>query len=292
LREKKFDASGKHRVSLEYIRKKFLEAGYTLISDECRNNKQLLDYECSNGHKRKIRWNDFQQKHRCSECQNMHSPSISYVKKVFDERGYVLLSKVFENAHKELDYICPEGHVGKITWHSFRKKCGCAECGGTKRKTIDEVWEIFSNVGIELLSTEYKNSSTKLIGLCKNDHVFYTSISSFRFRCPICSIGPVSKMSQKWLDAVRVSEREVSIFAAGKKLIVDGFDQETNTVYEFFGDYWHGNPNVYNQDVVNQNNKKTFGELFDETLERLFLLRQIGYNLNIIWEEDFLRSRG
>ena len=28
--------------------------------------------------------------------------------------------------------------------------------------------------------------------------------------------------------------------------IVDGYDSKTNTIYEFNGDFWHGNPNIYN----------------------------------------------
>ena len=48
----------------------------------------------------------------------------------------------------------------------------------------------------------------------------------------------------------------------------DGFDPITNTVYEFYGDYWHGNPFIYNQNDINKVNKKSFGQLYKETRNR------------------------
>lgn len=110
--------------------------------------------------------------------------------------------------------------------------------------------------------------------------------------CPKCSRGNVSEASQKWLDSlcVPVESREAWVFIGpNKKLKVDAYIPETNTVYEFLGDYWHGNPAVFDSDKVNSNNKKTFGRLFDETLERLNTLRSGGYNLNVIWEDTFKR---
>lgn len=35
---------------------------------------------------------------------------------------------------------------------------------------------------------------------------------------------------------------EYRIEGVGK---VDGFCEQTNTVYEYHGDYWHGNPDIY-----------------------------------------------
>jgi len=82
-----------------------------------------------------------------------------------------------------------------------------------------------------------------------------------------------------------VKNREVLLPELGIR--VDGFDPKTNTVYEFLGDYWHGNPNVYYAHNYHPVRKVSFGQLFDETVERFFLLRRSGYNLNVIWEGDF-----
>ena len=33
----------------------------------------------------------------------------------------------------------------------------------------------------------------------------------------------------------------------GTRYHADGFCKDTNTIYEFHGDYWHGNPKLTNQ---------------------------------------------
>lgn len=107
--------------------------------------------------------------------------------------------------------------------------------------------------------------------------------------CSICNRGPVSKRSQKWLDALNIPNeyREFSIKNLGIK--VDAYNPETNTVYEFLGDYWHGNPNnsKYPMEEINSHNKKSFGKLYQETLDRIKLLKENGYKVTYIWESDF-----
>jgi G:T-mismatch repair DNA endonuclease (very short patch repair protein) len=44
----------------------------------------------------------------------------------------------------------------------------------------------------------------------------------------------------------------------GAKL--DGFNQETNTVYQYYGCFWHGCPECYNEDTINNVNDETMGD--------------------------------
>lgn len=39
-----------------------------------------------------------------------------------------------------------------------------------------------------------------------------------------------------------MENREVVIKISGRIFKVDGFDPIINTIYEFYGDFWHGNP--------------------------------------------------
>jgi hypothetical protein len=68
---------------------------------------------------------------------------------------------------------------------------------------------------------------------------------------------------------------------------VDGFDPETNTIYEFNGDYWHGNPVKYNPEDINEINHKTFSELYKETLIKKEILENAGYKVVSIWESEW-----
>ncbi len=68
----------------------------------------------------------------------------------------------------------------------------------------------------------------------------------------------------------------------------DGYCRETNTIYEFYGDYWHGNPKVFEDTVYNKSQNKTMGEIYQNTIIRENRIKELGYNLVTIWENEFL----
>ena len=71
----------------------------------------------------------------------------------------------------------------------------------------------------------------------------------------------------------------------------DGYCKETNTIYEFHGDYWHGNPNIYPPTFYNKISHLTMGELYDKTLKKENCIKELGYNLVVMWEADYLQNR-
>jgi G:T-mismatch repair DNA endonuclease (very short patch repair protein) len=74
-------------------------------------------------------------------------------------------------------------------------------------------------------------------------------------------------------------------------LSADGYDPDTNTIYLFHGNYWHGNPAMYDANKINAHNGKTFGELYNKTkqVENKFL--EYGYKLVVVWEAEWTASR-
>ena len=106
--------------------------------------------------------------------------------------------------------------------------------------------------------------------------------------CHLCAGTSVSVVSQRWLSTLNKElKKEHKIEHATGYYVVDGYDSLTNTVYEFYGDYWHGNPSVFNHDKLNKSIDKTFGELYNDTMLREQTLKDLGYNIVTIWESDF-----
>uniref|UniRef100_A0A8D8ZAP4 DNA-directed DNA polymerase n=1 Tax=Cacopsylla melanoneura TaxID=428564 RepID=A0A8D8ZAP4_9HEMI len=64
---------------------------------------------------------------------------------------------------------------------------------------------------------------------------------------------------------------------------VDGFDKETNTVYQYHGCFWHGCPKCFHEDIINNVNQETMGDLYEKTLRRSSKIRDAGYNLVEMW---------
>jgi len=106
--------------------------------------------------------------------------------------------------------------------------------------------------------------------------------------CPKCSKGNISKLSQKWLDFLSVGKREIKL--PGFKFRVDGFDIETNTIYEFLGDYWHGGSR---KDLVgtNQFTNTTFEKLRSQTFMRFEKLKAAGYKVFYVWESEYNQGK-
>jgi hypothetical protein len=111
--------------------------------------------------------------------------------------------------------------------------------------------------------------------------------------CRKCAALSISKPEIEWLDCLNILEenRQKRIKIKNKIFKVDGFDPETNTVYEFYGDFWHGNPSRYLSEDINLANKRSFGDLYHATIEREELLKSAGYNLITIWESDYKNTK-
>ena len=100
--------------------------------------------------------------------------TIEFIRSKFKKEDYQLLTTEYKNALQKLEYICPKGHRGNMSWHSFQKGHRCAECGGTKKKTIEFIKSKFEKIGYILLTKEYKNAHQKLEYICPEGHRWFT----------------------------------------------------------------------------------------------------------------------
>lgn len=86
------------------------------------------------------------------------------------------------------------------------------------------------------------------------------------------------------------AKRNIRIDLDGRKRSVDAFDPDTNTVYEFWGDWWHGHPDFFDPNEVHPKTKTTYGELYQQTLDKRQAILNNGYTLVEIWEHEFEQS--
>ena len=104
-----------------------------------------------------------------------------------------------------------------------------------------------------------------------------------------------SYKSISWLESIIETEQIYiqhalnggEFLIPGTRLKADGFCSETNTIYEFHGNYWHGNPELYEANVLNESTNCTMGELYRKTLNREKEIKELGYNLVVMWENDY-----
>lgn len=187
------------------------------------------------------------------------------------------------------------GNFSQLPYVHIRGKGGCHECNVVNRQKMDvdtfiKISNDIHNGYYDYSIVEYKNSRTKVVIICPKHGEFSIKPSSHITKkqgCPKCK-KRISTNEDKWLDSMGITNRQKKIIANNKIYFVDGFDPITNTVYEFNGDYWHGNPHKFNRDDINKTIGIPFGELYDRTIEKENNLRSIGYNVVKVWESDYL----
>lgn len=83
------------------------------------------------------------------------------------------------------------------------------------------------------------------------------------------------------------NEKKFDIFENGfTYVLVDLYDETTNKVIEFYGDFWHANPLIYKENDVVRNGL-TAKEIWNHDKMRISLLKE-KFNLDIrtVWEYD------
>ena len=146
--------------------------------------------------------------------------------------------------------------------------------------------------------SDYINCTTKIIIICKIHGEFTkTPLAHYysHIGCPKCSNNTYSKPSILWLDFLsKFYNINIKHYLNHGEFLIpttrykaDGYCEENNTIYEFHGDFWHGNPEIYKQDEINKKTNCSFKELYEKTIIREEKIKELGYNLVIIWENDW-----
>lgn len=142
-----------------------------------------------------------------------------------------------------------------------------------------------------LVSENYRTTDSIVKIKCKYHGVFEQLVWSHLIGkgCSMCGTY-VSKGETNWLNSLLIPQeyRQRTIMIGERKIKVDAYDPTTNTIYEFYGDYWHGNPNVFSANQINTRaSGKTMQELYDRTIDKEQLIKSAGYSLISIWESDW-----
>jgi hypothetical protein len=221
------------------------------------------------------------------KAQNLHGQLYDYSK--VDYKYSIEKIEIICRKHGSF-FQKPNGHLNG--W-------GCRKCGRdivakkfarTKEEFIAQSKKIHGDLyNYDLV--EYVNDSTKVEIVCSIHGSFWmngTNHISGKQGCRPCNMGKSFKCS-KWLNDIgvpqKIREKKV-VFSDGSWIIADAYDIKKSIIYEYWGDYWHGNPTVYDPKYWNPNTKSSMGELFEKTLIKRNKIISNGFHLIEKWETD------
>jgi len=208
---------------------------------------------------------------------------------------YSYADVVYEKALEKVTIICPEHGSFSMKASNHLSGQGCKMCANSLLRTkfakgkAEFIRDARLIHGDEYTYTKvnYINSKTKVEILCEKHGSFMQAPGTHTLQacgCPRCSAAGISKKEIAWLNSLSI-EGVITQFKVGKYR-VDGYDPKTNTVYEFLGSFWHGDPTIY-KEGINPINKKKYTTLYEEWLHRRKELINQGFNVVEMWESDF-----
>lgn len=218
---------------------------------------------------------------------------------------YQYTKTIFLGSLQEVEIVCKiHGSFFRIASEHLRGQ-GCRDCAvgkanDLKRKAfITKAKKVHGDL-FNYDKVTYPLQKGRIEIVCKLHGSFLQAPATHLVGsgCPDCVAKSYSNIAINWIEQYAFTHRLKSIQHAlngGEYLIpstrfkVDGYHPRSNTVFEFHGDAFHGNPNRYKpQDKCHPFNKNITADcLYKETLKREDLLKSLGYKLVVIWEYDY-----
>lgn len=228
--------------------------------------------------------------------KKLSSNTIEFIKKSIQIHGnkynYDKVNYINQRTCVEID--CKFHGTFKVSPHDHLAGHNCPLCCGTPKSTTEKFIQKSKKIHgdkYDYSLVNYSHNKSKIKIICPNHGMFLQQalIHLQNHGCPKCSRN-VSNPEIEFLDYLNIKTRNVRL-PEWKMKPVDGYDEQTNTIYEFLGDYWHGNPNKYNSVDINKVTNQTFKELYDNTFIMLNKLKSYGYTVNYIWESDWKKFK-
>jgi ssDNA-binding Zn-finger/Zn-ribbon topoisomerase 1 len=202
---------------------------------------------------------------------------------------------VYKNIDTKVSIICKiHKEFLQTPYHHINRKQGCPQCKGSRiskskamslQDFVDKANILHNNKYDYSKIEKYTNAHTSIIIVCKKHGEFLQTPNNHLYAkngCPSCGYN-TSNTANEWLDSLNIPKqnREVTIIVNGIKYKVDAL--HNNTIYEYFGNFWHGNPEIFDPNDVNPRNKETYGNLYNKTLEKISNLEKSSYKFIYLW---------
>jgi hypothetical protein len=181
---------------------------------------------------------------------------------------------------------------------------GCFKCGyilsaNAKKSNTEKFIEKAIKIHCDKYNyskVNYEYGKKRVIIICKEHGEFTQTPEKHLLErgCSKCN-SSFSKPQIQWLDflenfnniTIQHAMNDGEFRIPTTRYFADGYCKENNTIYEFHGDYWHGNPNKFNPNELNKTVGKTYKELYEDTLKREQEIKNLGFNLEVMWESDW-----
>lgn len=231
----------------------------------------------------------------CSKCKRVKKLTHEeYVDKAIQIHGaykFQYLSN-YINMHEIIHIKCNVCNIDYQDKAMAHLQSGCLQCNGRKMTTQFFRKKLITKYGedkFDFSDSDYKSLGTTNIKCKRCNQIikrWCVNLLNRNVSCNNCDKASyrVSKICINWLNKLNIDNCFREKLIPSTKFHADAL--VGNTVYEFYGSYWHGDPRVFNHSDINTMCNKTFSDLYKETIEREQQIKSLGYEVKFIWEYD------
>jgi hypothetical protein len=225
---------------------------------------------------------------------------IKDAKKIHGDR-YDYSRVIYKGNRKKVKIICNRhGEFMQLPVNHICGKRGCQRCGvekvsialaSTSEKFIKKSKKVHGNL-YDYSLVQYKTNIIPVKIICKRHGIFVQSpnVHLSGHGCSKCT-HRISKPETEFLDYLKIPMENRDKYITRKDETVHKRYQIDalvgNGVYEFLGNYWHGNPRLFNRNDTHPVLKRTYGEIYDYMIDKFDYLSLNGYKVTYVWEDDW-----
>lgn len=239
------------KLNLETVREFVVNnSNCSLISDEYVNSKKKLRFKCGCGNEFETSFDTFKNanQRQCPSCgielrASGKRDDFDKAIKVFNYKGFELLSKEYINARSKLLAKDKDGYKVLISLDNLSRGKTPQRFYQYNPYTIEniQIWLNKNNCNFRIISTKFVSANSKLEFQCFKGHVFSTSwnkIQSQHVGCAICTQSKGEDLVSEYLLKHNLTfEREKTFENCKykKKLRFDFYINSLNACIEFQG---------------------------------------------------------
>lgn len=213
-----------------------------------------------------------------------------------------------EGVRKKVWWVCNKGHeweaiianrtcLGRKCPYCTNQKIGYGNSLADLNPELAKYWHPTKNGNVKPCDVSL-NSTKKIWWQCKNniEHSYKRTVHNHNMANPEniynnCAMCPRKGSSIKeiaWLDYLNISKihRNKTIKIDGKWYKPDAINKKRKIIYEFYGDYYHSNPKIYDHNLTDEKSLER-KRIYDATMIRFNKLLNAGYMMVIIWESEW-----
>jgi hypothetical protein len=227
-------------------------------------------------------------------------------KLIYDNNGGGLLQNKYNNSPSQFvkmifsDYDWKEWLFGQTKngfWNDINNHINYATWLGNRlgyKKMKDwyqiSAYLIHKNYGGGLLGRKYNDSPYLFVKTMFPKYEW--KISKFPKKYSIGQIEWLEYIKVSTPDIIHILNNDNKEFKIPKtRYRADGYSINENCIYEYHGDFYHGNPKIFVSTNINAITKKTFGELYQNTIIKQKICEENGYKYISIWESEWIRAK-